>query len=118
MEMRHRHEYTVQFTVEFVGARRRRTLSGIQEVPYIFEAVDSGNICETCIVAKNPIRAKAMAEKKINENCRALVNYLARKTINQRPDAVICAKGPDGNWRSSKTFYSIKGYRIKELIIK
>lgn len=117
MTLKHRRDYLVQFEVEFIGTRRRRTLSGIQEVPYIFEACDSGNICESIITARNPIRAKVLAERKINENCQMIVSQMARKTIYKKPDAVIEAKGPDGNWRKSKTFYSINGYRIKELLV-
>lgn len=116
MERKHIHTYRVYFEVEFHGKRRRRTLEGVKELPYIFTATDSGNICPNFIDAKNPIRAKQMAENMIKKNSQQIVNRIAMKTINNLPN-YIEAKGPDGNYRRSKTFSSIAGARITELTV-
>lgn len=116
MERKHIHTYRVYFEVEFHGKRRRRTLEGVKEMPYIFTATDSGNICPAFIEAKNPIRAKQIAENMIKKNSQQIVNRIAMKTINNLPNC-ITARGPDGNYRNSKSFSSIIEAKITELTV-
>lgn len=117
MTMKKTREWRVQFELEFIGTRRRRTLRGVEEVPYIFSVMDDGNICMPVIWANTPIRAQELAERRIKENAQKIVYDIAKKTIIGKPNC-IHAKGPDGNYRNSKSFYSIKGYRIREILIK
>lgn len=117
MTLKHRRSYRVQFTLEFLGTRRRRTISGVQETPYIFEVVDDRTFCTSFIEAKNPIRAQELAERRIKEVAQNMVFQIAKKTNRKLPNAIIYAKGPDGKFRNSKNFYSISGYRITELLI-
>ncbi len=116
MDRKFMHTYRVYFEVEFHGERRCRTLTGVNVVPYIFSVVDSGNICPAFIEAKNPIRAKAIAERTIKQNAQKMVYHIASKTCRGEVNT-ITARGPDGNYRNSKSFYSISGYKIKELVI-
>lgn len=116
MTMKHRRDYHIRFEVEFYGTRRKRTLMGIEEVPYVFSLLDDGQLCMPYIEANTPIWANKVAEKRIRENAQRIVNQLARKTI-KKESPTIFGKCPDGNYKTSKGFYSIKGYRIVELLV-
>lgn len=116
MTMKHRCDYRIQFEVKFYGTRRKRTLTGIEEVPYAFSLLDDGQLCMPYIEANTPIWAHKVAERRIRENAQRIVNQLASRTIREEFPTIF-GKSSDGRYRASKGFYSIKGYKIVELVV-